>query len=275
MRSNLKKQFGFFQFACNGLRANRRHGFVLAPRPLRGLERLGVCVNRTESLTNRSRADAVRSAKRSWTASFDFTTFPLMMTKVPPLRLPSGLVTLIPSRFQEYRRPSRSVRVLPELRFGSTLTDQARRRRLEAGSTFRLPPKGLKSESAAGEVRRCFSAADLFGFNSDASVRSEFPFQLTTQAGTEFRLNPKGPKRLSILYSSNLDKMSFLSSDLANLSLSLKTYTFLKKKGKKNIASLLEYSPNTLFSLLNGDHKMFHEIERCLLFLGLPFKEQS
>ena len=82
-------------------------------------------------------------------------------------------------------------------------------------------------------------------------------------------------RSLSILYSSNLDKMSFLSSDLANLSLSLKTYTFLKKKGKKNIASLLDYSPNTLFSLLNGDDKMFHEIERCLLFLGLPFKEQS
>ena len=345
LRSNLKKQFGFFQFASNGLRAGPRRAFVQASRPgpfgasvglappgqllallsfaeqgqqdlrsashpkegrtlpgttfrfaklllaegqqlpelrsgslgparpphgRRGLERLGVCVKRIEPLTNRSHTGGVRTEKRSWTAPFDFTTFSLMMTKVPPLCLPSGLVTLISSPSQEYRRPARSVRVAKAI-----LADQVRRRRLEAGTTFRLAQKGVKSEPATSEVRRCFSAADLFGFNSDASVRSEFPFQLTTQAGSEFRLAPQGPKRLSILYSSNLDKMSFLSSDLANLSLSLKTYTFLKKKGKKNIASLLEYSPNTLFSLLNGDEKMFHEIERCLLFLGLPFKEQS
>jgi len=281
LRSNRKKQFGFFQFASNGLRTGPQRGFVQASRPRRGLERLGVFVNRTEPLTNRSRADAVRAAKRSWTPPFDFTTFPLTMTTVPPLCLPSGLVTLISSRplggqpelrsghSQEYRRSARSVRV------AKAILAHQRRRRLEVGTMFRLAPQGVKSEPAASEVRRCFSAADLFGFNSDTSVRSEFPFQLTTQAGTEFRLSPQGPKRLSILYSSNLDKMSFLSSDLANLSLSLKTYTFLKKKGKKNIASLLEHSPNTLFSLLNGNEKMFHEIERCLLFLGLPFKEQS
>jgi hypothetical protein len=101
----------------------------------------------------------------------------------------------------------------------------------------------------------------MFGSNEDLGVCNESPFQLTTQ------------KRLSTLYSSNLDKMSFLSSDLANLSLSLKTYTFLKKKGKKNIGSLLGYSPNTLFALLNGDEKMFYEIERCFLFLGFPFSD--
>ena len=149
---------------------------------------------------------------------------------------------------------------------GPVSTESAHKRIARLGAERLCSPK--VSISRGLSQSRCCSTAELFGFNSDGSVRLKPPvgdscLQLTTH------------ERLSNLYSSNLDKMSFLSSDLANLSLSLKTYTFLKKKGKGNIASLLEDSPNTLFSLLNGNEKMFHEIERCLLFLGLPFKERS
>ncbi len=98
------------------------------------------------------------------------------------------------------------------------------------------------------------------------------PPQLVSSARSETFSQPSLQERLPILYSSNLDKMSFLSSDLANFSLSLKTYTFLKKKGKKSIGSLLEYSRHALFRFLNSDRTMFDEIEKCLLFLGLSLK---
>ncbi len=326
----------------------------------RHLERLGVCVNKTapaavSAQTRLAQADylprvIVPAADKSKSYArlfetqaaepipetpFEFTTFPLIMTKVPPLSLPSGLVTLLSYPFQ-YRAgtvPAAS-RYRPLARHVSKLNAGLARRRRglvkfskpdgrrvlgrlvairpsthgpaagavapAAGCSPKSPEptapaarlwrarqtEGLaqavsaarrsraRPHSSYGRVSRglsksrCCSTADLFGFNSDGSVRLKPPIgdsclQFTTQ------------ERLTSLYSSNLDKMSFLSSDLANLSLSLKTYTFLKKKGKGNIASLLEDSPNTLFSLLNGNEKMFHEIERCLIFLGLPFKGRS
>jgi len=98
------------------------------------------------------------------------------------------------------------------------------------------------------------------------------PPQLVSSARSETFSQPSSKERLSILYSRNLDERSFLSSDLANFSLSLKTYTFLKKKGKKSISSLLEYSQHALFRFLNSDRTMFDEIEKCLLFLGLSLK---
>ena len=323
-RSNLKKQFGFFQFACNGFRPDHQRGVVqdsmskglagsrsatfstgLKERwmaeigstwPSRGLERFGVCVNRTKSLANPSRPGLVRAlslrsltllrsksersesvseAKRSRTVPYDFTTFPLgcfanfREAKVQLPERSSGYTWFC------YAEPRRG----PLLRSKS---DRVAKRYCFACSAklstplimTKAPPLCLSSGfvnllSSLGPTGLCTRNV------VPASKSSARPFQLIPQAGTEFRLPTEGGNRLSILYSSNLDKMSFLSSDLANLSLSLKTYTFLKKKGKNNIASLLEYSPSTLFSLLNGDEKMFHEIERCILFLGLPFKERS
>ena len=310
-RSNLKKQFGFFQFACNGFRPGHQRGVVqdsmskglagshsatfptgLKERwmaeigstwPRRGLERFGVCVNRTKSLANPSRLGPVRAlslrsltplrskskrsesvseAKRSRTVPYDFTTFPLgcfanfREAKVQLPERSSGYTWFC------YAEPRRGFRVVKRYCFAMPLI------------MTKAPPLCLSSGfvnllSSLGPTGLCSRNV------VPASKSSARPFQLIPQAGTEFRLPTEGGNRLSILYSSNLDKMSFLSSDLANLSLSLKTYTFLKKKGKNNIASLLEYSPSTLFSLLNGDEKMFHEIERCILFLGLPFKERS
>nr|YP_010732114.1 RNA polymerase alpha subunit [Massjukichlorella minus]WDY13028.1 RNA polymerase alpha subunit [Massjukichlorella minus] len=80
-------------------------------------------------------------------------------------------------------------------------------------------------------------------------------------------------KRLASLYKSNLDKMSLLSSDLSNMSLALKTYTYLKQKGIHKLDTLLEYSPKGLLQLVNGNKKMFYDIKRCILTLGLNFKE--
>ena len=310
-RSNLKKQFGFFQFACNGFRPGHQRGVVqdsmskgladshsatfptgLKERwmaqigstwPHRGVERFGVCVNRTKSLANPSRPGPVRAlslrsltllrsksepsesvseAKRNRTVSYDFTAFPLgcfanfREAKVQLPERSSGYTWFC------YAEPRRGFRVAKRYCFAMPLI------------MTKAPPLCLSSGfvnllSSLGPTGLCTRNV------VPASKSSARPFQLVPQPGTEFRLPTEGGNRLSILYSSNLDKMSFLSSDLANLSLSLKTYTFLKKKGKNNIASLLEYSPSTLFSLLNGDEKMFHEIERCILFLGLPFKERS
>ena len=72
-------------------------------------------------------------------------------------------------------------------------------------------------------------------------------------------------KRLSYLYPTNLDKMSFLSSDLANLTLSLKTYTFLKQKGIHKIGDLAGYSQKSLLHLLNRNREMFVETKTYLL----------
>ena len=72
-------------------------------------------------------------------------------------------------------------------------------------------------------------------------------------------------ERLSYLYPTNLDKMSFLSSDLANLTLSLKTYTFLKQKGIHKIGDLVGYSQKSLLHLLNRNREMFVETKTYLL----------
>lgn len=72
-------------------------------------------------------------------------------------------------------------------------------------------------------------------------------------------------QRLSYLYPTNLDKMSFLSSDLANLTLSLKTYTFLKEKGIHKIGDLVGYSQKSLLQLLNKNKEMFAEVKTYLL----------
>lgn len=59
--------------------------------------------------------------------------------------------------------------------------------------------------------------------------------------------------------------MSFLSSDLANLPLSLKTYTFLKQKGIYKIGDLVGYSQKSLLHLLNRNREMFVETKTYLL----------
>ena len=76
-------------------------------------------------------------------------------------------------------------------------------------------------------------------------------------------------RKLGYLYETNLDKMSFLSSDLSNLALSLKTYTFLKQKGIHKIGSLIPYSPKALLQLLNRNKDMFAEVKRCLLLIAI------
>lgn len=76
-------------------------------------------------------------------------------------------------------------------------------------------------------------------------------------------------RKLGHLYETNLDKMSFLSSDLANLGLSLKVYTLLKRKGIHKIGSLVAYSPRSLLQLLNQNRYMFAELKRCLLVIAL------
>ena len=72
-------------------------------------------------------------------------------------------------------------------------------------------------------------------------------------------------QRLSYLYPTNVDKMSFLSSDLANLTLSLKTYIFLKQKGIHKIGDLVGYSQKSLLHLLNRNREMFVETKTYLL----------
>lgn len=72
-------------------------------------------------------------------------------------------------------------------------------------------------------------------------------------------------QKLRYLYSTNLDKMGFLSSDLANLTLSLKTYTFLKQKGIHKIGDLVGYSQKSLLQLLNKNREMFVEVKAYLL----------
>ena len=91
---------------------------------------------------------------------------------------------------------------------------------------------------------------------------------LSTGVNFHRELNPAflhSNKRLSDLYRTNLDKMSFLSSDLANLTLSLKTYTFLKQKGIHKIGDLVGYSQKSLLQLLNKNKEMFVEVKTYLL----------
>lgn len=82
-------------------------------------------------------------------------------------------------------------------------------------------------------------------------------------------------KRVSFLYKSNLDKMSLLSSDLSNLSLSLKTYTFLKQKGIHKLTNLLNLSSKGILQLVNGNKNMFYDIKRCVFALGLQLNEPT
>nr|YP_009104946.1 alpha subunit of RNA polymerase [Watanabea reniformis]AIT93603.1 alpha subunit of RNA polymerase [Watanabea reniformis] len=76
-------------------------------------------------------------------------------------------------------------------------------------------------------------------------------------------------KVLASLYKTNFDKSSFLSLDLTNLSLSLKTYTLLKQNGIHTIDELLKYSSKELLVLLNKDKQMFYDVKNCILRLGL------
>lgn len=80
-------------------------------------------------------------------------------------------------------------------------------------------------------------------------------------------------QKLEFLYPTNLDKMSFLSTDLANLALSVDTYTFLKKKKIDKVGNLLEYSPKNLYLFLNQNREMFVELKTCLLLLGFWQKD--
>ena len=80
-------------------------------------------------------------------------------------------------------------------------------------------------------------------------------------------------KVLASLYKTNFDKSSFLSLDLTNLSLSLKTYTLLKQNGIHTIDELLKYSSKELLVLLNKDKQMFYDVKNCILRLGLQMKK--
>ena len=110
---------------------------------------------------------------------------------------------------------------------------------------------------------------NVFSRSEQAITKTTFLYILT---GTSFRFHRKvnsaflnSNQRLSYLYPTNLDKMSFLSSDLANLSLSLKTYTFLKQKGIHKIGDLVGYSPKSLLQFLNKNKEMFVEVKTYLL----------
>ena len=76
-------------------------------------------------------------------------------------------------------------------------------------------------------------------------------------------------RKLGYLYPTNLDKMSFLFSDLADLPLSLKTYIFLKQRNIHKIGSLITYSQKDLLQLLNRNRKMFAEIKRSSLLTAI------
>ena len=91
--------------------------------------------------------------------------------------------------------------------------------------------------------------------------------QLVVAGRNSYRLNPN--QKLGCLYPTNLDKMSFLSSDLANLGLSLKSYTYLKQKGIHKIGNIVEYSPKSLLQLLNRNKEMFAELKRCFLLIAV------
>ena len=80
-------------------------------------------------------------------------------------------------------------------------------------------------------------------------------------------------KRLASLYKTNFDKSSFLSLDLCNLSLSLKTYTLLKQNDIHTIDDILKYSLKELFELVNKDKQMFSDVRNCFLRLGLQIKK--
>ena len=99
-------------------------------------------------------------------------------------------------------------------------------------------------------------------FSSDFRVT-----QLLFASNHFYRVTPN--RKLGYLYPTNLDKMSLLDSDLADLALSLKTYTFLKQKGIHKIGSFIRYSKKDLLQLLNRDTEMFAEVERCFLLLAL------
>lgn len=85
-------------------------------------------------------------------------------------------------------------------------------------------------------------------------------------------VRPSLTTEFSILYKTNLDKMSLLASDISNLSVSLKTYIFLKQKGINKLEHLLEHSPQKLLELVNGNKNMFYDIKRCLFNLGLQLQ---
>lgn len=102
--------------------------------------------------------------------------------------------------------------------------------------------------------------------SSSSASRSKYK-NVDLKNSAFYRLNSN--QKLTLLYSTNLDKMSFLYLDLANLGLSLNTYTFLKQKGIHKIGNLLEYSPKGLLQLLNRNREMCIEIKKCFLHLGI------
>lgn len=115
-------------------------------------------------------------------------------------------------------------------------------------------------------------------------TRSIFSFDLrhdqllfTRSVNTEFlqkhfyQLNLHS--KLGYLYKTNVEKISFLSSDVSNLGLSWPTYTLLKRKGIHKIGSLLSYSPQALFQLVNRNREIFAELRRCSLLMVTCSKE--
>ena len=112
---------------------------------------------------------------------------------------------------------------------------------------------------------------------ADFSSRKSFERKTSSQIDSSKRdlsavVRPNLTNGLSVLYRTNLDKMSLLASDISNLSFSLKTYIFLKQKGINKLEHLLEHSPQKLLDLVNGNKNMFYDIKRCLFALGLQLQ---
>lgn len=80
-------------------------------------------------------------------------------------------------------------------------------------------------------------------------------------------------KRFLSLYKSNMDRMSFYASDIGNLPLSLRTYLCLKQKRVHRLQDILDCSPRALLRLVDGNKRMFSDIKRCVLQLGLRLKD--
>ena len=136
---------------------------------------------------------------------------------------------------------------------------------LDSHSSSRLAPDQSLT-NPVGLVRDCFGAEwgrPEWAFSR--SISDSLPHRKSLKSSSIINLR----KRLSFLYKSNLDKMSLLSSDLSNTSLSLKTYQLLKQKNIHKLDTLLAYSPTELLKVVNGNKNMFYDIKRCISTLGL------
>lgn len=135
------------------------------------------------------------------------------------------------------------------------------RARVPRSSTKQGFVRGVRPYSVGvGGIKRFKSKSSILSFDLQSD-------QLLFANNHFYRLDLY--RKLGYLYGTNLNKMSFLSSDLSNLGLSLKSYTLLKKKGIHKVGNLVKYSPKALLQLLNRNRDMFAEVKRCLLLIAI------